>query len=166
MQAFVFIFKQFNIHIIDIVHYSWSHTIADLRSSAVWRSPAVPSTQSPRDRRASKVTQLHTALNNFKLATWKSRQKLAKTYPESLQSIGDTVRYKCLEYNIEILSFGKVHALKAFKNYDKEGPRNDALDDREKHRRSPKYLRSRSHSQARNSEIEYKWRELSKVFTT
>ena len=97
MQAFVFIFKQFNIHIIDIVHYSWSHTIADLRSSAVWRSPAVPSTQSPRDRRASKVTQLHTALNNFKLATWKSRQKLAKTYPESLQSIGDTVRYKCLE---------------------------------------------------------------------
>ena len=82
--------------IIDIVHYSWSHTIADLRSSAVWRSPAA-STQSPRDRRASKVTQLHTALNNFKLATWKSRQKLAKTYPESLQSIGDTVRYKCQE---------------------------------------------------------------------
>ena len=93
---FVLIFKQFNAHV-DIVHYSWSHTIADLRSSAVWRSPAAPSTQSPRDRRASKVTQLHTALNNFKLATWKSRQKLAKTYPESLQSIGDTVRYKCQE---------------------------------------------------------------------
>ena len=70
---------------------SWSHTISDLRSSSVWKAEASPvsiQNASPPTGRKHRTEELHAALNNFRLSTWKSRQKLASAYPESLKSLG------------------------------------------------------------------------------
>ena len=56
--------------------------------------------------------------------------------------------------------FGQVHALRAFKNGDKKGIKNEEIS-------LKRSSRGRSHSQAKNSQVEYKWRELrSKVNKT
>ena len=143
-----------------------------MRSPSVWKAEASPaSIQNSSPPRARKRTEeLHAALNNFRLSTWKSRQKLASAYPESLKSLGRNfvklcnktkMSRKCLEniFNLHILLrfhkyFCQVQTLRAFKIGDKRGINKDV-------RSLPaKTSRGRSHSQAKNSEVEYKWREL------
>ena len=95
------------------LHFSWSHTISDLRSPT-FSEPPPPASSQPSSLKPMKVTRnkprtsdashvsktnshvsnLKAALNNFKLSTWKSRQELARIYPSSFQTLGIFVNLK------------------------------------------------------------------------
>ena len=84
----VLIHTIFNTNYIKPSHFSWSHTISDLRSP-LQPQPCSPSPTSTKPAGQRKhFSQLQTALQNFKLSTWKSRQELARKYPDTLKKLG------------------------------------------------------------------------------
>jgi len=128
--------------------YSWSHTISDLRTHCTdWTKSPPPSFSlghnSNYHQASNPAPPLQTALNNFKHATWRSRQELAKIYPESFKTI--------------------VQSLKSLRKKESHQTRREGDNDNQRREKYfSKLPRASSLSQAKNSEIEYKWKEISK----
>ena len=94
----------FSKHDYSFLHFSWSHTISDLRSPSFShptttsqpsslkqikvKKANAPTSEELHVSKPSHVSNLKAALNNFKLSTWKSRQELARIYPSSFQTLG------------------------------------------------------------------------------